>query len=102
MQFAILKSRIAALGLVAMSLTATGCGGPDNRPATFPPAPLVKVEDQPVPGPEVFESEGAADLYESAYTAWAERGWSRVAEICRDAVRKGAPYVANWCPPAPE
>jgi len=59
------------------------------------------VEAKPVPGVEVLESEDAARRYDSALEAWGERGWAQVGRICRDAVRKGAPYPENWCPAAP-
>ena len=65
---------------------------------SYPPAEDVKPETKPLPGPEVFESEQAARQYDSDLEAWGERGWAAVARICRDAVRKGAPYPAGWCP----
>lgn len=90
-----------SLALAVMLSTVTACGGLGSRPNTYPPAPLVKVEQEPLPGADVFESEEAANLYESEHQSWAERGWARVGEICRDAVRKGAPYPKGWCPDPP-
>ncbi|WP_390549905.1 hypothetical protein [Qipengyuania sp. MTN3-11] len=46
----------------------------------------------------MLESEEAANLYDSKLEGWGERGWAAVARICRDAVRKGAPYPEGWCP----
>ena len=101
MKFGMRASGAKLLALAAMLSTVTACGEPVPLSTAYPPVEDVKVEPQPVPGPEVFESEEAANLYDSAYTAWAERGWAAVGRICRDAARKGAPYPAGWCPPAP-
>lgn len=89
-----------ALAMPAMLLTVSGCGGRGATFHTYPPAPDVRVEPKPVAGPEVFESEQAAREYDSALEAWGERGWAAVGRICRDAVRKGAPYPDGWCPEA--
>lgn len=62
----------------------------------------MRTETKPVPGPEVLESEAEARKFDSALEAWGERGWAAVGRICRDAVRKGAPYPEGWCPEAGE
>jgi hypothetical protein len=67
---------------------------------SFPPVEDVRVKPKPLPTAETFESEAAANRYESALEAWGEEGWARVGRICRDAVRKGAPYPEGWCPEA--
>lgn len=51
---------------------------------------------------EALESDEAARLYDSELEGWGERGWSAVGRICRDAVRRGAPYPKGWCPEAGE
>lgn len=56
------------------------------------------MEPKPTPGIEILESEEADALHNSAIEGWGERGWAAVGRICRDAVRKGAPYPADWCP----
>lgn len=91
------RTILAALALPAMLLTVSGCGRQAGTFQGFPPVEDVRTEPKPVPGPEVFESEQAARTFESAIEAWGERGWSAVARICRDAVRKGAPYPEGWC-----
>lgn len=95
------RLKTASLVLCLMPLTACGSNKPEPTFASFPPAEDTKVEAKPLPTPLVFESEQAARQYDSDLEAWGERGWSAVARICRDAVRKGAPYPAGWCPAQP-
>lgn len=91
------RMMVAGLVLPAMLLTVSGCARPGGTFHSFPPAEDVRREPQPVPGADVFESEAAARRFDSAIEAWGERGWSAVGRICRDAVRKGAPYPKGWC-----
>lgn len=92
-----LPSRTRLLPVLATLLIVSGCGKQEPTFRTFPPVEDARPEPKPVPGPEVLESEEAANLYDSALEAWGERGWAAVARICRDAVRKGAPYPEGWC-----
>jgi len=55
-----------------------------------------------VPSLDTLENEGAARLHDSAVEAWGEAGWAALGRVCRDAVRRGAPYPANWCPADPD
>lgn len=64
---------------------------------SFPPVSDVRPEAKPVPTAEVFESEAAAREFDNELEAWGERGWAAVERICRDAMRKGAPYPDGWC-----
>lgn len=82
-------------------LTAATCGQKPPLYSTYPPVEDVRTEAKPVPGDDVFESDAAAQRYNSSIEAWGERGWAAVGRICRDAVRKGAPYPAGWCPAEP-
>lgn len=89
---------MGGLALPAMLLTVSACGTPAKTFHSFPPVEDVRTEVKPLPGPEVFESDEAAQTFNSAIEAWGERGWAAVGRICRDAVRKGAPYPEGWCP----
>lgn len=70
---------------------------PDVTFHSYPPAEDVRPVPEPVPGPETLESERAARQFDIELEAWGEEGWARVKRICRDAVRKGAPYPEGWC-----
>lgn len=52
---------------------------------------------KPQPPVEIVTDAEAEALYNSAIEAWGEEGWARITRICRDAVRRGAPYPEGWC-----
>ena len=94
-----LRAATTALLTPALLLSVSACGTPAKTFPSFPPAADARPEVKPKPTGEVLVSEEAARLYESALEAWGDRGWQAVARICRDAVRKGAPYPDGWCDP---
>lgn len=101
MKISAIPGRLAkSLLALAMLSTVAACGERVNL-TSFPPAEDVRVEAEPAPWPEVFADEEQASLYDSAHDAWALRGWAMIGRVCRDAVRKGAEYPDNWCPPEP-
>jgi len=101
-QFGPLNRVLQSLLLPAMLLIVSGCDDRVKISTGFPPANLVRVKPEPVPGPEVFTSDEAAQLFNSTMDEWGREGWSRIGMICRDATRKGALYPDKWCPEAPK
>lgn len=83
---------------LALLVTVSGCATQGDRFQTYPPAADVRVRAEPLPPPEAFEDEEAAEIFEAEFYTWARDGWAAVGRICRDAARKGAPYPDGWCP----
>lgn len=87
------------LVLCAFALAASGCGERVISTPLFPASVDLMVEQKPVPGPEIVESEQAAAEYDAAIEAWGERGWRQIGRICRYAQGHG---MKINCPEAPE